>query len=207
MTSNRNDSVDDGDAKDGVAKDWATNDRAILDAAAQTVLAVGMRRTTLAEVARRAGVSRPTVYRRWADVRTLTADLLTRELVALLPAEGTDGERALGIDRIVRTTAAARTHPLFRKILETDPELLITYVFDRLGASQHRILELLTSAIRQGQQDGTIRDGDPDELAAMVLLVIQSAVLSARIVADPLPPERLDAQLRALLESYLRPEE
>lgn len=207
MTSNRNDGVDDGDAKDGVAKDWATNDRAILDAAAQTVLAVGMRRTTLAEVARRAGVSRPTVYRRWADVRTLTADLLTRELVALLPAEGTDGERALGIDRIVRTTAAARTHPLFRKILETDPELLITYVFDRLGASQHRILELLTSAIRQGQQDGTIRDGDPDELAAMVLLVIQSAVLSARIVADPLPPERLDAQLRALLESYLRPEE
>ncbi|MBK0870171.1 TetR/AcrR family transcriptional regulator [Saccharopolyspora sp. HNM0986] len=207
MTSNRNDGVDDGDAKDWVAKDWATNDRAILDAAAQTVLAVGMRRTTLAEVARRAGVSRPTVYRRWADVRTLTADLLTRELVALLPAEGTDGERALGIDRIVRTTAAARTHPLFRKILETDPELLITYVFDRLGASQHRILELLTSAIRQGQQDGTIRDGDPDELAAMVLLVIQSAVLSARIVADPLPPERLDAQLRALLESYLRPEE
>lgn len=207
MTSNRNDGVDDGDAKDGVAKDWATNDRAILDAAAQTVLAVGMRRTTLAEVARRAGVSRPTVYRRWADVRTLTADLLTRELVALLPAEGTDGERALGIDRIVRTTAAARTHPLFRKILETDPELLITYVFDRLGASQHRILELLTSAIRQGQQDGTIRDGDPDELAAMVLLVIQSAALSARIVADPLPPERLDAQLRALLESYLRPEE
>ncbi|MBQ6640260.1 MAG: TetR/AcrR family transcriptional regulator [Saccharopolyspora sp.] len=207
MTSNRNDGVDDGDAKDGVAKDGATNDRAILDAAAQTVLAVGMRRTTLAEVARRAGVSRPTVYRRWADVRTLTADLLTRELVALLPAEGTDGERALGIDRIVRTTAAARTHPLFRKILETDPELLITYVFDRLGASQHRILELLTSAIRQGQQDGTIRDGDPDELAAMVLLVIQSAVLSARIVADPLPPERLDAQLRALLESYLRLEE
>lgn len=183
------------------------NDAAILDAAAETVLAVGMRRTTLAEIARRAGVSRPTVYRRWADVRTLTADLLTRELVALLPADGADGARELGIDRIVRTTAAARTHPLFRKILETDPELLITYVFDRLGASQHRILELLTSTIRQGQDDGTIRRGDPGELAAMVLLVIQSAVLSARIVADPLPPERLDVQLRALLESYLRPEE
>lgn len=183
------------------------NDDAILDAAEQTVLAVGMRRTTLAEVARRAGVSRPTVYRRWADVRTLTADLLTRELVALLPAESGSSARELGIDRIVRTVAAARAHPLFVKILETDPELLTTYVFDRLGTSQHRILELLASTIRQGQEDGTIRAGDPDELAAMLLLVTQSAVLSARVVADTLPPERLDAQLRALLESYLRPEE
>lgn len=176
-----------------------------MDAAEQTVLAVGVRRTTLAEVARRAGVSRPTVYRRWPDVRTLIGDLLTRELVALLPADaGTT--RELGIDRIVRTVAAARAHPLFVKILDTDPELLITYVFDRLGASQHHILEVLTAAIRHGQQNGEIRDGDPGELAATLLLVTQSAVLSARIVAATLPPERLDAQLRALLESYLRPE-
>lgn len=183
------------------------NDEAILDAAEQTVLAVGMRRTTLAEIARRAGVSRPTVYRRWADVRTLTADLLTRELVALLPPDGTAPGDGLAVDRIVRTVAAARTHPLFRKILETDPELLTTYVFDRLGTSQHHILDMLQAGIRGGQDDGVIRSGDPAELAAMMLLVVQSAVLSARVVAEALPPDRLDAQLRAVLESYLRPEE
>ncbi|MCX2729560.1 helix-turn-helix domain containing protein [Saccharopolyspora sp. NFXS83] len=183
------------------------NDDAILDAAKQCVLAVGMRRTTLAEIARRAGVSRPTVYRRWPDVRTLSADLLTRELVALLPADTGDGSRRHGLDRIVRTVSAAREHPLFVKILETDPELLTTYVFDRLGASQHRILELLTTAIRSGQADRTIRSGDPDELAAMVLLLVQSAVLSARIVSEALPPERLDAQLHTVLDAYLRPEE
>lgn len=185
----------------------SSNDEAILDAAEQCVLAIGMRRTTLAEVARRAGVSRPTVYRRWPDVRTLTADLLTRELVALLPAVSGSSARELGVDRIVRTVAAARAHPLFVKILETDPEMLITYVFDRLGASQHQILGLLVSAIRQGQDDGSVRTGDPDELAATLLLVTQSAVLSARIVADTLPPERLDAELRVLLDTYLRPEE
>ncbi|WP_258341330.1 TetR/AcrR family transcriptional regulator [Saccharopolyspora gregorii] len=183
------------------------NDEAILDAAAQCVLAVGMRRTTLAEIARRAGVSRPTVYRRWPDVRTLSADLLTRELVALLPADTGGGSRADGVERIVRTASAVRDHPLFRKVLETDPELLITYVFDRLGTSQHHILDVLTHAIRHGQQDGSIRAGDPDELAAMVLLQVQSAVVSARIVSDVLPPDRLDEQLRTALDAYLRPEE
>ncbi len=42
-------------------------DDQILDAARSCVLDFGLRRTTLAEVARRAGVSRPTVYRRWPD--------------------------------------------------------------------------------------------------------------------------------------------
>ena len=174
----------------------------ILDAAQQCVLAVGIRRTTLAEVARRAGVSRPTVYRRWSDVRRLTTDLLTRELVAALPDEG-----GYGVERIVRTVAAVRDHPLLHKILETDPELLTTYVFERLGASQQAMLARLAEAIREGQRDGSVRAGDPDELAATVLLVAQSAVFSARPVAEILPPQRMDAQLRALLEGYLGPED
>nr|MDT0664439.1 helix-turn-helix domain-containing protein [Micromonospora sp. DSM 115978] len=43
----------------------------MLDAAEASLLAVGVRRTTLTDVARRAGVSRMTLYRRWPDLRTL----------------------------------------------------------------------------------------------------------------------------------------
>ncbi|SFT82656.1 transcriptional regulator, TetR family [Actinopolyspora lacussalsi subsp. righensis] len=184
------------------------NEDGILDAARECVLAVGMRRTTLTEVARRAGVSRPTVYRHWQDMRSLAADLLTRELRALLPDDEETGgnARERGLDRIVSTVAAVREHPLLRKILETDPELLITYTFDRLGTSQREILEVFAAAIRGGQRDGSITDGDPEELAAMLLLVTQSAALSARLVADQLPAERLDEQLRTMLENYLRPD-
>src|SRR3712207_8662087 len=38
-----------------------------LDAARACILDVGWKRTTLTEVARRAGVSRMTIYRTWAD--------------------------------------------------------------------------------------------------------------------------------------------
>ena len=42
-----------------------------LDAARDCILDVGWRRTTLTEVAKRAGVSRMTIYRTWADMPTL----------------------------------------------------------------------------------------------------------------------------------------
>ena len=53
----------------------------ILAAAASCVRDFGIERVTLAEIARRAGVSRPTVYRRWPDTRSILASLLTDRIV------------------------------------------------------------------------------------------------------------------------------
>ena len=50
-----------------------------LDAARDCILDIGWRRTTLTEVARRAGVSRMTIYRAWSDMSQLLGDLMTRE--------------------------------------------------------------------------------------------------------------------------------
>jgi AcrR family transcriptional regulator len=60
------------------------NDDRLLDAARESILAVGWRRATLTDVARRAGVSRMTVYRRWPAMRTLLGDLLVREWGAVV---------------------------------------------------------------------------------------------------------------------------
>ena len=59
---------------------------AILRAAAEEVAAVGLRRTTLTDVARRAGVSRMTVYREYGDAPTLWRSLLTEEISAVVSA-------------------------------------------------------------------------------------------------------------------------
>src|ERR1700709_2921684 len=56
-----------------------SSEDASLDAAREAILAVGWSRTTLTDIARRAGVSRMTLYRRWPDTQTLLADLMTRE--------------------------------------------------------------------------------------------------------------------------------
>src|SRR3954454_12141483 len=58
----------------------------VLDATRSAVLAVGVRRTTLTDVARRAGVSRMTLYRLVPDVTTLILEVMTREFAQLMTA-------------------------------------------------------------------------------------------------------------------------
>jgi AcrR family transcriptional regulator len=186
-----------------------TTDHLILDAASECVLAYGVRRTSLSDVARRAGVSRPTVYRRWPDRRALVADLMTRELgdvfrqAAQQPAAGTARERAVA--QFLAVTAGLRGHPLLDKIIQVDPELLQPYIFERLGTSQRMALAFTAELIRAGQRDGSIRDGDVDAMALTVLLSVQSAVLAARAAGAVLPASRRDAELAVLLDRYLQP--
>lgn len=182
-------------------------DRAILDAARACVAEFGVRRTTLTEVARRAGVSRPTVYRRWPDTGSLVADLLVRELREIIagavPAAGNARERLVGA--IVGGGATMRQNPLFAKIFRADADLMLTYVFERLGRNQRALLELFADGIREGQADGSIRAGDPQRMAGMVLLIAQSAVQSAGTIAPVLDFEHLDTELAYALHAYLAP--
>src|SRR5260370_14407022 len=113
---------------------------AVLDATRECLLAVGVRRTTLTDVARRAGVSRMTLYRRWPDVASLVADLMTREFGGLLedtrPPAGDSGTAcALLVTHVATAVSALRANPVFRKIIDVDPELLLPYLLHRPGAS------------------------------------------------------------------------
>ncbi|WP_078308466.1 MULTISPECIES: TetR/AcrR family transcriptional regulator [unclassified Mycobacterium] len=175
----------------------------ILDAALSCVTEFGVRRTTLVEVAKRAGVSRPSVYRRWPDVRSLVADLLTREMASILPATGQGHAR----DRLVQSVAGlvtqVREHSIFAAILRSDPELLLTYIVRRLGTSQRALIGWTALIIAEGQADGSIRAGGPEQMAAMVLLIGQSVLQSARIVADILSPDELVNELAAAIDGYL----
>src|SRR5688572_24312064 len=107
---------------------------AYLDAARENILAVGWRRTTLTDVARRAGVSRMTIYRRFPDMQALLGDLLVREWGTLIDDALLDAEGLPGLQRIVRgvtaTVAALRANPVFQRILDVDPELLLPYLLE-----------------------------------------------------------------------------
>ncbi|MCX5394945.1 helix-turn-helix domain-containing protein [Streptomyces sp. NPDC006482] len=186
----------------------------VLDAARDCMLAVGVRRTTLTDVARRAGVSRMTIYRRWPDVRSLVGDLMTREWIAVAagampPSDEDRPERARIVEGLVAGAAAFRAHPLFHKILDVDPELLLPYILDRRGASQDALLGLLHTALEDGHEDGSVRRVRPDLQARSLLLVVQSFTLSLRTMTDETDPELSEAafldELRTLLERTLVP--
>ncbi len=191
----------------------ADND-VVLDAVRDCVLAVGVRRTTMTDVARRAGLSRMTLYRRWPDVRSLVGDLMTREWIAVATGSMPERRPELGtrpplIDGLVAGVEAFRAHPLFQKIVDVDPELLLPYVLDRRGASQEALLELLAGALREGHADGSVREAPTARQARTVLLILQSFALSLRTMTDEDDPELTTAaflaELRTVLERTLTP--
>ncbi|MFJ7905978.1 TetR/AcrR family transcriptional regulator [Kitasatospora sp. NPDC096204] len=184
-----------------------STDDAILDAAADLIVHLGVRRTQLAEIARRAGVSRPTVYRRWPDVRAVIGALLTREILTTLEGAGLDvHDRETLVERVVEIAVRLRDHPVLGALLHSDDsDLLLQYVVERLGASQRGLLEALRAAIERGQEHGSIRAGEPLELAAMVLLIAQSTVQSHRMVASLLPEAAWRRELARALNGYLAP--
>ncbi|MUM18302.1 TetR/AcrR family transcriptional regulator [Mycobacterium sp. CBMA271] len=176
----------------------------ILDAALSCVTEFGVRRTTLVEVAKRAGVSRPSVYRRWPDVRTLVAELLTREMGSILPATGQGPARDRLVQSVTGLVTQVREHSIFAAIVRSDPELLLTYIVERLGTSQRALIGWTAVLIAEGQADGSIRDGAPEQMAAMVLLIGQSVLQSARILTDILSPDELLKELAIAIDGYLK---
>ncbi|MFB7884143.1 TetR/AcrR family transcriptional regulator [Microbacterium sp. NPDC056057] len=179
---------------------------AILDAALAEVLAHGIRRTTASDIARRCGIARQTLYRYWPDAQAVFAALVTRELVAALPAaagESSDLDELVAL--LVETADRVRRLPLVDRLRDTDPELFARYILDRLGTSQRVIHAETARRIAAGQRAGFVRAGDPAQLAAMVLLVAQSAVQSAPLVAEWLPESAWRAELAHALRGYLAP--
>lgn len=178
----------------------------ILAAAASCVRDFGVQRVTLAEIARRAGVSRPTVYRRWPDTRSILASLLTDRIVGAWRAAPSRavGREAL-VARIVEVVRRLRRDDLILTVLRADPELAMVYIADRLGTSQQILIDMVADELRKAQQDNSVRLGDPRRLAAMVLLITQSVIQSGRIVAPILDTDGLDAELTHALNGYLAP--
>ncbi len=173
------------------------------------MLAVGWKRTTLTDVARRAGVSRMTIYRRWPDMQTLLSDLMAREWsgVVVDSALEVDGSPVARLaDSVARTVRTLRESDLFRKIVHVDPELLLPYLLDRRGRTQDSILEMLEAGIAAGQRDGSVRAGDPELMARSIMLTAHGFTLSAETMADTAEGlDRLDAELATLVRRYLTP--
>lgn len=178
----------------------------ILDAAASCVLAYGVDRVTLAEIARRAGVSRPTVYRRFPDTQSILAALLTDRVVRILDDAGDHeiGREAL-VSRIVGVAGRLQHDDIVMSVLHNAPELAMVYIAERLGTSQQILIDAVAGQLKLAQEHGSVRAGDPRRLAAMCLLITQSTVQSAQMVEPILDADALAAELAYALNGYLQP--
>jgi AcrR family transcriptional regulator len=181
----------------------------VAGAVRESVLAVGVRRTTLTDVARRARVSRMTLYRLVPDVETLLLAVMTRDFGSLLSeielsVEGKPTARERLVALTVETARRLPDEPLFRRVLDVDPELVLPYLTVRLGSTQRLALARVQHAVEAGQADGTIRAGAPEVIALSVMMAALPWIVSAPMF-DEIGRAAGLAELERGLDGWLRP--
>jgi len=102
----------------------------ILDAALGQFEDFGLRRSTMEDIARRCGLSRITIYRRFPKKDDLVGAVVLRELHTFLEDLVKVGEAlATPEDRMIERVAFAlhylRGHSLLRRLLRTEPEAIL----------------------------------------------------------------------------------
>lgn len=113
-------------------------DRAILAAARDLIVKTGYGSTTIEAVARRAGVGRPTIYRRWANKAELVFDALF-EATETIPVPET-GDLVTDLRAVARTVAADLMSPAAAQALVA--------VMAELGADSESAIKLREETIQ-----------------------------------------------------------
>ncbi|MBO0979117.1 TetR/AcrR family transcriptional regulator [Microbacterium sp. SD291] len=190
----------------GSRPEWDATQSRVLDAADALIRRRGLKGVTIAEVARRAEISRPTVYRNWDDADDVVRAALLRRVSRIIDTfTSHPPTRAQLVDDVLRFSTQFRTDEVYGRLLEEEPEAFTRYTLRRVGSSQRLILDWLGVAIGAAQEGGSVRAGEPREIAVMLLLIAQSAVLSHGTVADLIDEAGWERELRAALDGLLRP--
>jgi AcrR family transcriptional regulator len=171
----------------------------LLDAAASIITEQGPTAATMSAIATRAGVSRMTAYRKYDDRHALLAALFNRELEGILAHEttvGTTYDQRIA-DLVVASVHALNQNPLMRAVLRHEPEQLTEWITGRLGRTQRRARDLLRAMLVDGQSQGQVRPGDPDQMALTLVLVAQTFVFAHDIGGS-------ETELHHLVKGYLK---
>lgn len=105
----------------------------ILDATVEVAALYGLSKLSMSDVASRAGISRPTLYKYFSSKDDLVAATVSREAMLLVgrvideASRHDDPTDALRF-AIVTALELTREHPLLDRIIRTEPELLLPYL-------------------------------------------------------------------------------
>ncbi len=180
--------------------------RRILDAALEQFTVFGLRRSSMDDVAKRAGVSRVTVYRRFQNKDRLVEQTLLREnsrffqrLDAVVASLPTMEERV--VEGFVVALRHTRAHPLFGGLLRLEPEVVLPYMTVNGGSTLAATVEYLTGHLRRAQQVEGRPDDDPRPVAELMVRVAVSFLLNPAGCIEMEDEE----QARAFARRYLAP--
>ncbi len=153
-----------------------------------------------------------TVYRTFPDAATLWSNLLTREIGTIVAdARASAAPLPTARQRLIEATtcaiAALRADPVIQRVIELDGDRLLPYLTVRRGHAQEIALAAIRQDLAAGRMDGSIREMSGDAIARLLELVLRSLVAASPALIDDALTPAIDAELRLMLDAWLRPPE
>ena len=151
-----------------------------------------------------------TLYRRFPDVRGMLSALITREVGTML-AKATEaardeptarGQLVVASVQMLRSLAA---NPFMHAVIERDAEMLVPYIFERIGTSQRMTEEYLYAQLAAGHADNSIRSAPLKVQARTVFLLLQPYVFTIRPSTSDVDLDDLLTELGRMLDVALQP--
>ncbi len=183
----------------------------ILDAAYEQFSRMGIQRSTMEDVARRAGVSRITVYRRFATKDALGEQVIRREFRRYFDQFLLDIEQAeTAADRVVlgfvSSMRAIRRNPLIGGLMATEPDTVVPTMINDGGRTVATVRRFVAGQLRREQRAGTVPDDlDVDFVAEMMVRVSASFLAIPSELVDLDDDEQVAAVARRFLVPMLEP--
>jgi AcrR family transcriptional regulator len=182
--------VDTGDTPDTPTR--------ILDAAIEAAAIHGISRLSVGDVATRAGLSRPTLYKYFPNKDALVAAAVEREarqlvVAVLAAAEAHDSPKDSLEAGFLTALRLTREHPLLDRIIRTEPETLVPLLTTDGGPVLLLVRQTVERVI-------TSRSPDLDPvMARRTADVITRLLVSYAISAPDDPPEVVAASVASFL--------
>ncbi|MCU1445796.1 MAG: TetR family transcriptional regulator [Cryobacterium sp.] len=165
-------------------------DAAIIAAALSVLVDVGYPRFTMVEVARRAGVGKPTLYRRWARKSQLVVEAMRTQMPgeAALPPDNVSDQLLHYATRLSETlthTPLGRVLPGLVAEMATDPDLAAAYRSLIIEPTRQLWREAVERGIRTGE---LLPDTDVDFVLDALAGPLYVRLLITGAPADPDAP-------------------
>jgi TetR/AcrR family transcriptional repressor of uid operon len=180
----------------------------ILESARAALMEHGLRRTSLADIARAAEVSEATLYRRFANRDELLRTLVAREARRFIARVD---ERISSIEDPVERLVAAfvalahalREHDLVQRLLVTDPELVLPLITTHGAPAVALGRAYVLAQAQRTMQSGVTLTADPEHLAELIVRIAHSLVLTPATSLPVADDEQMAALARATLAPML----
>ncbi|GGV11320.1 TetR family transcriptional regulator [Actinomadura cremea] len=179
----------------------------VLDAAHEQFARMGVQRSTMEDVARRAGVSRITVYRRFATKDALVEQVVRRELRRYFDRFLIDIQRAeTAAERVVlgfvSSLRAIQRNPLIGGLIVAEPDLLVPSMVSDGGKTLATVRQFVAGQLRREQRAGNVSADLDTELVAEMMVRISASFLAIPSLVIDLDD---DEQLAGIAERFLVP--